>query len=73
MNVAYLLNTYPMTSTTFIRREIEALEELGVTVQRYVVRKWDVRLVDPQEILRSMEPVANGIDMYLQPIRNRLR
>jgi len=53
VNVAYLLNTYPMTSTTFIRREIEALEELGVTVQRYVVRKWDVRLVDPQDVFEQ--------------------
>ena len=28
MKVAYFLNTYPMTSTTFVRREIEALENV---------------------------------------------
>ena len=32
MNVAYLMNAYPMTSTTFIRREIEALESLGLRI-----------------------------------------
>ncbi len=30
MNIAYIINSYPMTSTTFIRREIWALERQGV-------------------------------------------
>ncbi len=47
MNLAYLMNTYPLTSTTFIRREIEALERRGVTVKRYAVRQWDGALADP--------------------------
>ncbi|WP_411820270.1 glycosyltransferase family 4 protein [Hyphococcus formosus] len=50
MNVAYLMNTYPLTSTTFIRREIEALERQGVTVQRFALRRWDDQLVDPLDI-----------------------
>lgn len=50
MKIAYLMNTYPLTSTTFIRREIESLEEMGLEVQRYGVRKWDDKLVDPLDI-----------------------
>ena len=41
MKVAYLMNTYPLVSTTFIRREIHALEELGVQVERFAVRTWE--------------------------------
>ncbi|GGY43978.1 glycosyltransferase [Parvularcula lutaonensis] len=47
--VAYLLNTYPVPSGTFIRREIAALEGLGLPVTRYAVRPWDDQLVDPQD------------------------
>ncbi len=50
MNLAYLMNTYPITSTTFIRREIEALERRGLSVKRYAVRHWDGDLVDPADI-----------------------
>ncbi len=47
--VAYLINMYPMSSLTFIRREIAALEELGARVSRFAVRAWHNRLVDPQD------------------------
>lgn len=50
MKIAYLMNTYPMTSTTFIRREIEALEERGLRIKRYAVRGWSEGLVDPRDI-----------------------
>ncbi len=50
MKIAYLMNSYPMTSTTFIRREIHALEELGVDVKRFAVRAWAEELVDPRDI-----------------------
>jgi glycosyltransferase involved in cell wall biosynthesis len=50
MKLAYLLNSYPMTSTTFIRREIAAVERAGVPVKRFAVRHWDQRLVDPQDM-----------------------
>ena len=36
--VAYLVNVYPKVSHSFIRREIRALEALGVNVVRYTVR-----------------------------------
>lgn len=38
LRVAYLVNAYPATSHSFIRREIRALEELGVEVVRYSIR-----------------------------------
>jgi len=38
MKVAYLVNQYPSTSHTFIRREILALEELGLDVARFSLR-----------------------------------
>lgn len=50
MTLAYLLNSYPMTSTTFIRREIAAIERAGIPVQRFAVRHWSERLVDPQDM-----------------------
>src|SRR5690242_2182433 len=50
MKLAYLLNTYPLISTTFIRREIEAIEAQGQPVIRYAVRDWDDTLVDPRDI-----------------------
>ena len=38
MRVAYLVNHYPSTSHTFVRREIRALEGLGFEVLRYSLR-----------------------------------
>ena len=50
MKIAYLLNSYPMTSTTFIRREIEALVADGVEVERFAARPWGQKLVDPLDL-----------------------
>ena len=50
MKIAYLLNSYPMTSTTFIRREIEALVADGVEIHRFAARPWAEKLVDPLDI-----------------------
>jgi glycosyltransferase involved in cell wall biosynthesis len=47
--VAYLVNQYPKVSHTFIRREIRALERLGVTVERIAVRGWSDAVVDPED------------------------
>ena len=38
MRVAYLVNQYPAPSHTFIRREIEALERLGLNISRHSIR-----------------------------------
>ncbi len=50
MKLGYFMNAYPMTSTTFIRREIEAHEAAGRPVTRFAVRPWDQGLVDPRDI-----------------------
>lgn len=49
LKIAYVLNTYPQPSHSFIRREIRALESQGVAVHRIAMRRAGVRLVDPQD------------------------
>jgi colanic acid/amylovoran biosynthesis glycosyltransferase len=46
MNIAYLVNQYPKTSHSFIRREIAALESLGLTIHRYTLRRTAEALAD---------------------------
>ncbi|HEV8003475.1 MAG TPA: glycosyltransferase [Planctomycetaceae bacterium] len=53
MRVAYLVNQYPKVSHTFIRREILALEQLGVVVERISIRKCGEELVDAQDGLEN--------------------
>jgi glycosyltransferase involved in cell wall biosynthesis len=53
VKLAYLLNSYPMTSTTFIRGEILALERSGLSVTRYAVRPWTDRLVDAADLAEA--------------------
>src|SRR5262245_22503259 len=47
MRIAYFTNQYPAVSHTFIRREIHALEALGVTIVRYALRGSPDELRDP--------------------------
>ena len=49
MKIAYILNTYPQPSHSFIRREIAALEAEGHEVMRFAMRGPDVSLVDAQD------------------------
>ena len=48
-SVAYLVNQYPKVSHTFIRREIQALERLGIAVERIALRGWDAEVADEQD------------------------
>jgi colanic acid/amylovoran biosynthesis glycosyltransferase len=50
MRVAYLVNHYPAVSHSFIRREIAALERLGIEVHRYALRGWEGALVDAADL-----------------------
>lgn len=50
MHVAYILNSYPQPSHSFIRREIRALEAQGHTVTRLAMRAGDAPLVDTQDV-----------------------
>jgi len=50
LKIAYLVNTYPRGSQTFIRREILAMERLGWQVTRIAMRSDRDALVDPADI-----------------------
>ncbi len=50
MKVAYLINQYPAISHTFVRREIHALEELGVEVERFSLRRVKGKFEDPEDV-----------------------
>ncbi|AXI45928.1 colanic acid biosynthesis glycosyltransferase WcaL [Sulfitobacter sp. SK012] len=54
MKLAYILNTYPQPSHSFIRREIRALEAQGHTVLRLAMRPSDATLVDTQDVEESV-------------------
>ncbi|NVK17053.1 MAG: glycosyltransferase [Rhodobacteraceae bacterium] len=47
MKIAYVLNTYPQPSHSFIRRELQALEQQGAEVLRLAMRPSDTALADP--------------------------
>ena len=49
MNICYFINTYPLGSSTFIRRELQAVERAGVHVSRIALRVGDP-LVEPADI-----------------------
>ncbi|MDX2484291.1 MAG: glycosyltransferase [Pseudodonghicola sp.] len=49
MKIAYVLNTYPMPSHSFIRRELRALERGGAQVLRLAMRRSALPLVDAQD------------------------
>ena len=68
MRVAYLINQYPMISTTFIRREILALERRGFEIQRIGLRGWDAKVVDEEderEQMRTRYVLQDGIPPLL--------
>ena len=47
MKIAYLLNTYPQPSHSFIRRELAAIEAEGHAVLRLAMRRSEAVLQDP--------------------------
>src|SRR5262245_49564250 len=51
MRIAYFINQYPAISHTFIRREIQALERLCVTVIRYALWTSLVSLIHEEDKL----------------------
>ncbi len=53
MQVGYLINEYPKVSHSFVRREIEAVERLGVDVDIFSIRPWSSDLSDPADIAHS--------------------
>ena len=49
LKIAYLVNTYPRPSHTFIRREIQALERQGFEIHRFAMRSDRRSLKDPDD------------------------
>ncbi len=49
MRIAYLINVYPAPYITYIRREIRAMEALGVSTFRYAVRSGGRSSPDPED------------------------
>jgi glycosyltransferase involved in cell wall biosynthesis len=79
--LAYLINQYPQPSQTFIRREIAALEQQGIQVHRFTLRRWDGKLADEADLQEQrrtravLETGASGlllgalITLFTRPIR----
>ena len=73
--VAYLVNEYPKVSHAFIRREIQALEAIGWTVERFTVQPPDA-LSDPgdqAEAEKTAVLLDRGVGGLLGPTFTRLR
>lgn len=68
MKIAYLVNQYPGMTHSFIRREIVALEFLGVDVARYTLRKSVYGLADEAD-LREFTKTAAVIE---RPVLSRV-
>ncbi len=68
MKVAYLVNQYPRTSHSFIRRELQALEALGVEVWRYSLQPAGEALsfeADRLEAAKTRIVLAGGLPALL--------
>ncbi len=50
VKIAYLINEYPKVSHSFVRREIDALQQLGVQVDIFSIRPWSADLTDPKDL-----------------------
>jgi colanic acid/amylovoran biosynthesis glycosyltransferase len=64
MNIAYLVNQYPKTSHSFIRREIVALEAAGLSISRFSIRSIAAEVIDEadkQETKKTRYVLHKGI------------
>ncbi len=68
LRVGYVLSEYPKVSHTFIRREINALENAGIAVERFAIRGSNEDLPDPAdqaEESRTRQVLASGFPAML--------
>jgi len=56
MKIAYLLDTYPSQTETFIAREIEALRRRGFSIQIYAFHAGEGALAIPQSLAHKLSP-----------------
>lgn len=64
MRIAYLVNEYPRTNISFVRRELVAVEALGHEVHRYSLRPLEQELVseaDQAEAARTRFVLSTGV------------
>jgi len=81
MKIAFLCNIYPAPTHTFIRREINGLEERGIEVERMTIRRSESALLTPEdreELERTFGILERGIsyllaNMLIVSIRSPLR
>ena len=55
MSIAYLTPIYPSPSTTFIRREIAAIESRGLVIHRFAMRRFAGKLVDEGDLAEQRQ------------------
>jgi colanic acid/amylovoran biosynthesis glycosyltransferase len=67
MKLAYLVNQYPMISLSFIRREIAAIEAMGLPIQRFAIRRWAGKVVDQLD-LQEAEKTRYILDRGALPL-----
>ncbi|RKF15362.1 colanic acid biosynthesis glycosyltransferase WcaL [Roseovarius spongiae] len=75
MKIAYILNTYPQPSHSFIRREMLALERQGFEITRLAMRASDAELVDAQdraEAARTRYVLSAGLPALAGALLRRL-
>lgn len=75
MKIAYLVNTYPRASHTFIRREVQALERRGFEVHRFAMRSERSSLVDSADLAeddRTEHVLSQGKGRLLTTALRRL-
>lgn len=68
MNIAYLVNQYPKTSHSFIRREIVALEAAGISISRFSIRSLAAEIIDEadkQEASKTRYVLQKGVSGLL--------
>lgn len=76
MKIAYILNTYPQPSHSFIRREIRALEAAGQEVLRFAMRPASQTLVDDQdkaEAAKTEYVLAEGAGTLAKSVWRQIR
>lgn len=69
VKLAYLVNTYPQPSHSFIRRELQALERMEWHIHRFAMRSNRDGLVDPADIAedgRTEHVLKQGIGPILR-------
>ena len=58
ISIAYLFNWYPQPSLTALRREVTAVEDLGLSPHRFTIRPFTGQLVDENDLAERQKTRA---------------